>query len=347
MVDHSLYLKEVRKTGGMNRLHLDSPRIATAHIVQGHAADMMSSPLAFIDGINPVSSSVRRRWRKADVLKCGSDVVCSLQSGVARTCTAAACATLLSLHPMSMPAHAFTTLSEIEPGTRVADLEHVLTKGEGAALEKRLAQLDQQGVRVRLLSQGNDNAPGTAIRPFFNLGDDSALIVVDVRGGNILNFRIGDAVLHKLPQSFWVELGNRYGNAFYVRDKGMDVAVLDAVRAIEDCARPGRNICRYVPGVSQDQLAISICSAAAAGVIAGAASRTGGKTFNVPFFLLYSPIWSIFLVSFGIGPVLSRQSFAHLETAAVLGAFLVCAAAIWWWVPNVLGAPAGASDDKI
>ena len=239
-------------------------------------------------------------------------------------------------------------LSSIPAGSRIADLERVLTSGEESRLDAALANLESEnGIRVRLLSQGEGNAPGVAVRQFFGLDDQTVLVVVDVRSGNILNFRVGDNVQKILPTSFWVELGNRFGNKFYVRDHGIDVAVLDTIKAIAECSRPGRAICNAVPGVTQDQLMICVASAATAGVIAGAATRTGGKKFNVPFFLLYSPIWSIFLVSFGIGPVLSRAGFVSGEAAAVLGTFMVCAAAFWWWVPIVLGRPKNVSDKNI
>ena len=43
------------------------------------------------------------------------------------------------------------------------------------------------------------------------------MVVADPRGGNILNFSVGDAVYSLLPRVFWIELQTRFGNQFFVR----------------------------------------------------------------------------------------------------------------------------------
>lgn len=140
-----------------------------------------------------------------------------------------------------------------------------------------------------------------------------------------------------LPQSFWVEAANRFGNVFAVRDTGIDGAVERVIYAVESCLRPGK-LCRYVPGVSEEQWKVSVVSAALGGCIAGAACRTG-RRWNWPFVLLFSPLWGIFGVSFGLAPVVQRVEGVSVEVASVVMAFAMCAAAVWLWVPRSFGKP--------
>lgn len=224
----------------------------------------------------------------------------------------------------------------------VQDYAKILGRGERARLDGELAALEEStGLRVRMFTIATGVSADR--EQFVAKGERDVVLVADTRGGNVMYTRVSEDVYKVLPRSFWIELPNRFGTQFYVRENGVDGAMFAAVRAIADCAAPNRrSICGAVPGVSEDQLRISVVSAAAAGAIFGAAARTGGKQFNAAFVLLYSPIWSIFLVSFGVGPVLSRlQGVAHMESALVVGAFLAVAAAIWFWVPIGLPPPSG------
>ncbi len=229
----------------------------------------------------------------------------------------------------------------------VSDSGRLLGRGVRARLETELRAVEvESGVRVRVVTRGATVASDDVLRGQVALDDARKVVILaDSRGGNLLTVRVGDEVYKTLPRSFWIELPNRFGNQFYVSDVGVDAAISAAVGAIRACVQPGRK-CSAVPGVSDDQLKISVACSAAAGVIAGAAARTGGKRFNVPFLLLYSPIWSIFLISFGLGPVLARlQGIAHMETALVASAFAIVAGAIWWWIPRGIGPPPDASDN--
>lgn len=228
----------------------------------------------------------------------------------------------------------------------VIDAGRLLSRGTSARLAALSASIEKSsGLQLRVVTlgaglSGNENLR----RQLERSSDRKVVLVADDRGGNLLTVQVGDLVYGILPRSFWIELPNRFGNQFYVRDAGVDASVLAAASAISECAAPGR-ACAAVPGVSEDQLKISVGCAAAAGVMAGAAARTGGKRFNFPFVLLFSPIWSIFLISFGFGPVLARlQGVAHPETAAVTCAFAGVAVAFWLWVPIGIGPPPDEPD---
>lgn len=112
-----------------------------------------------------------------------------------------------------------------------------------------------------------------------------------------------------------------------------------AVDAIATCATSGK-ICRAVPGFGRDQYSVCVGTSVVGGVIAGAASRTGGKRFNVTWLALFSPLWGIFFGSFGLLPVVSREGWANSDVAGVVAAFAVVAAATWAWIPSRFG-PAG------
>lgn len=121
-----------------------------------------------------------------------------------------------------------SALDGLDSSSAVVDLAGCLARGQERSLTKQLDALEAAtGVRVRILTQ-NTVTPGLAVRDFWGLGDtpSSVLLVVDLRGGNILNFSVSDPVLRKLPDSFWVETTNRYGNLFYVREHGQDGAII-------------------------------------------------------------------------------------------------------------------------
>jgi hypothetical protein len=54
-----------------------------------------------------------------------------------------------------------------------------------------------------------DRTPGLAVKSYWGLDDKSVLLVADPRGGNLLNFNVGDSLYPLLPRTFWVELQTR------------------------------------------------------------------------------------------------------------------------------------------
>ena len=83
------------------------------------------------------------------------------------------------------------------------------------------------------------------------MDERSLLLVADPRGGNLLNFNVGEAYFALMPRLFWVELQTRFGNQYYVRDNGEDGAILEAISSVENCLNRGG--CQVVPGLPKEQ----------------------------------------------------------------------------------------------
>ena len=143
-----------------------------------------------------------------------------------------------------------------------------------------------------------DRTPGTAVKSFWGLDEKSILLVADSRGGNILNFSIGDAVYDLLPRTFWIELQTRFGNLYFVREEGEDQAIIQALGSIEGCLRQGG--CRVVPGLPREQWILTLITSVLGGVICGFAgqSRSKGQGFSWQMGVNFLSIMGNFVSSF-------------------------------------------------
>ncbi|MEO1134711.1 MAG: TPM domain-containing protein, partial [Cyanobacteria bacterium J06639_1] len=128
----------------------------------------------------------------------------------------------------------------------------------------------------------------------------------DPRGGNLLAFNVGDAVRPILPRTFWIELQSRFGNQFFVEERGENSAIQATVDTLDLCFRQGG--CRVVPGLPDEQWLLTLITSVAGGIVCGFAGkpRNPGEIFNWQWALIFSPLWLILFVAFGLGPVLSR-----------------------------------------
>mmetsp|Transcript_36343 Transcript_36343/g.58765 ORF Transcript_36343/g.58765 Transcript_36343/m.58765 type:complete len:292 (-) Transcript_36343:82-957(-) len=166
--------------------------------------------------------------------------------------------------------------------TPVIDLAKIFPKGELKAVEDDLNDFEQEtGWRIRIVASVRDATPGLAVKDFWNLKDPAVntktvVVLANPDAGNILNFSVGDEVYSKLPRPFWVELTNRYGNQFDVKRLGQDKALLQAVEAVKECLQRTEG-CRVVPGIGQDQYALTLITSAVGGFVAGFAGRTGQR----------------------------------------------------------------------
>lgn len=98
--------------------------------------------------------------------------------------------------------------------TNVIDLADSLASVQQDELDQALADFEAEtGWKLRVLTQF-DRTPGRAVKDFWGLDDHSVLLVADPRGGNLLNFSVGDDLYELLPRTFWIELQTRYGNQF-------------------------------------------------------------------------------------------------------------------------------------
>eukprot|EP00568_Trieres_chinensis_P009616 CAMPEP_0183303786 /NCGR_PEP_ID=MMETSP0160_2-20130417/9099_1 /TAXON_ID=2839 ORGANISM="Odontella Sinensis, Strain Grunow 1884" /NCGR_SAMPLE_ID=MMETSP0160_2 /ASSEMBLY_ACC=CAM_ASM_000250 /LENGTH=239 /DNA_ID=CAMNT_0025466743 /DNA_START=68 /DNA_END=787 /DNA_ORIENTATION=- len=143
-----------------------------------------------------------------------------------------------------------------EPGQNVIQIEKFLTSGQAKRMDSMLANLEKDtGFRVRVLCQSYPQTPGLAIRDYWDLGkedqkdDKYVVLVVDQFGGrgNVLNFNVGDGLKFALPNVFWTRLSGKYGTTFYVKENGIDLAIVNAIEAIVTCLRSEDQYCVNVP----------------------------------------------------------------------------------------------------
>jgi hypothetical protein len=192
--------------------------------------------------------------------------------------------------------------------TPIIDLAKALTDIEEEGLAKNLNAFEAEtGWKLRVLTQ-YDRTPGLAVKSYWGLDNKSVLLVADPRGGNLLNFNVGDALYPLLPRTFWVELQTRYGNQFFVRDNGEDRSIIESLESIEGCLRQGG--CRVVPGLPREQWVLTLITSVLGGVICGFAAqpRKPGDGVSWQWALIFSPLWGILFLAFGIGPVVTRTS---------------------------------------
>jgi energy-converting hydrogenase Eha subunit A len=192
--------------------------------------------------------------------------------------------------------------------TPVIDLADSLTTVQQEALENDLNSFESEtGWKLRVLTQ-YDRTPGRAVKDFWQLDDHSVMLVADPRGGNLLNFSVGDDLFKLMPRTFWIELQTRFGNQFFVRENGEDGSIIEALNSIKICIRQGG--CQVVPGLPREQWILTLITSVIGGVVFGFAAqpRESGKLFSWQWALIFSPLWGILFIAFGIGPVVTRTS---------------------------------------
>tara|TARA_B100000700_G_C14955206_1_gene813641 strand:+ start:648 stop:1451 length:804 start_codon:yes stop_codon:yes gene_type:complete len=192
--------------------------------------------------------------------------------------------------------------------TPVIDLARSLSSQQRSELENSLNDYENKtGWKIRVLSQ-YEKTPGLAVREFWSLDERSLLLIADPRGGNLLNFNVGDAYFALMPRLFWVELQTRFGNQYFVKDNGEDGAILGAITAVETCLDKGG--CAVVPGLPQEQWVWTLITSILGGVIAGFAAlpRKEGDIIAWSWLLLLSPLWVMLFGVFGIAPIVTRTS---------------------------------------
>ncbi len=192
--------------------------------------------------------------------------------------------------------------------TPVIDLAKSLNTRQIEVLEQSLNELESDtGWKIKVLTQ-YESTPGTAIKDFWNIDERTLLLVADPRGGNLLNFNVGEAYYALMPRLFWVELQTRFGNQFYVRDNGEDGAITNAIDSVKTCLYRGG--CKVVPGLPKEQWLWTLTTSILGGLIAGfaASPRNQNEVFAWKWLLLISPLWIILFGVFGIASVITRTS---------------------------------------
>jgi hypothetical protein len=252
-------------------------------------------------------------------------------------------ALLLLLSPgTEAPALAFDNPDLLpDHATPVIDLAKSLTDAQRQALEAELNDFEHtSGWKLRVLTQ-YDRTPGLAVKDFWRLDDRSLLLIADERGGNLLNFNVGDALFSLMPRTFWVELQTRYGNQYYVRDNGQDQAILDSLHAVKGCLLIGG--CQVVPGLPQEQWLLTFFSSVLGGLVVGFAAypRQPERRVEWTWVLLLSPLWIILFAIFGVAPIITRTSDLLPLIRNGLG-FLAAAVVAYLIAQATVGRPKGS-----
>lgn len=144
------------------------------------------------------------------------------------------------------------------PTTNVIQMaeQKYLTTGQAKALDDKLTKLETAtGIKVRVLCQQYPNTPGLAIKDYWGLDDKSIVMIVDkgAKGtANALNFNVADGLKFNLPNQFWTRLQSTFGNTFFIRENGEDVAILRAIDTISYCVSQEDAFCVDVPPQFKD-----------------------------------------------------------------------------------------------
>lgn len=195
-----------------------------------------------------------------------------------------------------------------EQQTPIIDLANFLPKLQEESLTEKIKQFEgETGWKLRILTQ-YDRTPGRAVKDYWDLNDQSVLLIADARGGNLLAFNVGDDVYDLLPRTFWVELQTRFGNMYYVRENGENNAIAASLDTVKGCLAEGG--CEVVPGLPQDQWILTFITSLVGGVVFGFAAKPRKEDQMVAWqwALIFSPLWGILFIAFGIGPVVTRTA---------------------------------------
>ncbi|MFO7628676.1 MAG: TPM domain-containing protein [Prochlorococcaceae cyanobacterium] len=216
---------------------------------------------------------------------------------------------LLLLGGLQQPAFAYDNPDLLpDHPTPVIDLAKILTDSQLSSLEGQLNEIEKRsGWKLRVLTQ-YDRTPGLAVKDYWNLDERSLLLIADERGGNLLNFNVGEALFALMPRTYWVELQTRFGNQYYVREHGGDGAIVAALGAVETCLDRGG--CQVVPGLPTEQWLLTLATSILGGLIVGFAGypRQPGRRVEWAWVLLLSPLWVILFGIFGVAPIVTRTN---------------------------------------
>ena len=93
-----------------------------------------------------------------------------------------------------------------------------------------------------------------------------------------------------------------------MREQGEDEAILPAMETVKTCLRQGG--CAVVPGLPREQWILTLITSVIGGIICGLAAqpREEGQVFAWQWALIFSPLWGILFIAFGLGPVVTRTN---------------------------------------
>ena len=240
---------------------------------------------------------------------------------VGQRLAAAAAAAALSLPLLAPVPAALAQAASVSPSDVVVDAARLIPDGKEPALAARIRALEQAdgeegggggggGFRVRLATRFRDDPAAPTdddLRRAWRPDPRTVVVLADPSAPNMLRILPGEATGAKLSRGFFLELAARYGNLFVRREDGGDGAALEkAMDALLSCLE-SREGCSVVPGLPEDQRNLTTVFAAAAGFVAGFASRV--RPFPSAAWsglVVFSPLWGSLLVNFGLAPILVR-----------------------------------------
>ena len=237
-----------------------------------------------------------------------------LRQRLAAAAAAAALSHPLLAHPV--PA-ALAQASTISPSDVVVDTARLIPDGKEPALAARIRALEADkeagGFRVRLATRFRDDPAAPTdedLRKAWRPDPRTVVVLADPSSPNMLRILPGEGTGAKLSRGFYLELAARFGNLFVRREDGGDGAALEkAMDTLLACLESDAG-CQVVPGLPDDQRNLTTVFAAAAGFVAGFASRVRpfSTSANKPWtgLLLFAPLWGTLLVNFGLAPILVR-----------------------------------------
>lgn len=138
--------------------------------------------------------------------------------------------------------------------TSIIDVANFLSKGQEKKIIESIAALEREsGYKLRVLCQSYPNTPGLAIKDFWGVDDNTIVMVIDKGEGfnakgipsNVIRLNLGRNVEDVIPPMFWTRLTNKLGNLNYVKEKGLDYSILNAVEAITYCLE--EKTCKDLP----------------------------------------------------------------------------------------------------
>ncbi|NES73778.1 MAG: TPM domain-containing protein, partial [Okeania sp. SIO2D1] len=95
---------------------------------------------------------------------------------------------------------------------------------------------------------------------------------------------------------------------YYVRENGENNAIVQSLEAVKGCLQNGG--CGVVPGLPREQWLLTLITSVVGGIVLGFAAipRKENQLVAWQWALIFSPLWGILFIAFGIGPVVTRTS---------------------------------------
>lgn len=143
--------------------------------------------------------------------------------------------------------------------TPVIDVANFLGPAEEQRLKSQIEKLERDtGFKLRVLAQSYPLTPGKAIQKFWQMDENTVLMVADPTFGDMLNFNVGRKVDTEVPEQFWGRLAGTMGSKFYWQARGEADTILDTVNVIDLCMHEPSNKAKCGVGHLKDKLTPSL-----------------------------------------------------------------------------------------